>query len=254
MSEFKTPTEVIDLPSQGKVYPEGHPLSKGTIEIKYMTAREEDILASQNLIKKGVVLDKLFESVVVEKGVSVDDIFLGDKNAILLATRILGYGADYNVSVTDPFTGEEQQVNINLAQLKTKDVDFSKLNSKNEYEFTLPKGKLSIKFKLLTHKDEIAINADIQGMKRLGGKNAVDSDVTTRLRHMIVEVDGNRDKSIINQFISNSMLAQDSRELRKYVRNLTPDMDFKFEFVSELTGEAEALDIPFGVEFFYPSE
>ena len=108
-NKYEFPTEVIDLPSKGLVYPEGHPLRKGNVEIKYMTAREEDILASQSLIKKGVVLDKLFESVVVEKGVDINDIFIGDKNAILLATRVMGYGAAYEVEVTDPFTLEPQQ-------------------------------------------------------------------------------------------------------------------------------------------------
>lgn len=254
MSDIKLATEVIDLPSQGKVYPKDHPLSKGTVEIKYMTAREEDILASQNLIKKGVVLDKLFEAVVIEDGVNVDDIFIGDKNAILLATRILGYGADYKVAVTDPFTGEDQQVNINLATLKTKDVDFDELNGTNEYEYTLPKSKVKIKFKLLTHGDEKKINADLQALQRLAGKEGVSADISTRLRHTIVEVDGNHDSSVINQFVNNGLIAADSRELRKYIRTITPDMDFKFEFVSELTGEKEALDVPFGVEFFYPSE
>ena len=159
MANFEFPTEVITLPSKGLIYSESNPLSKGSVEIKYMTAREEDILASQNLIKKGVVLDKLFESVVVSEGVSVGDISVGDKNAILLATRILGYGADYNVEVTDPFTGETQKVTIDLAKIQTKEVDDTILNRENRYEFELPISKKKIKFKLLTHKDEIDIIA-----------------------------------------------------------------------------------------------
>ena len=114
MTNYDFPTEVITLPSKGLVYPESNPLSKGSIEIKYMTAREEDILSSQNLIKKGIVLDKLFESVVVEPNVLIADISIGDKNAILLATRILGYGSDYVVEVTDPFTLEKQKVGRDL--------------------------------------------------------------------------------------------------------------------------------------------
>ena len=132
MANNDFPTEVIDLPSKGKLYPESNPLSKGTVEIKYMTAREEDILASQNLIRKGVVLDKLFESVVVEKDVNVGDIFIGDKNAILLATRILGYGKDYQVEVTDPFSGEIQKTNIDLSKVQVKEVDTDFLNKYNE--------------------------------------------------------------------------------------------------------------------------
>ena len=255
MAKFDFPTEIVDLPSKGKLYPTDHPLSKGTVEIKYMTAREEDILASQNLIRKGVVLDKLFESVVVEEGLDIGDIFIGDKNAILLATRILGYGADYNVEVTDPFSGEQQKVSIDLSKVQTKDIDFDKLNQENRYEFELPTSKKTIKFRLLTHKDEIDINKEIQALNRLTkGDTVVSQDVTTRLRYMIQEVDGNTDRGFINNFVKNNLLAKDSRALREYIRDFTPDLNSKFNFVSELTGDEEALDIPFGVGFFYPTE
>ena len=80
MSQYEFATEIVSLPSQGKCYPETNPLSSGNIELKYMTAREEEILTSQSLIKKGVVLDKLFEAIIVDKGVNPDDIILGDKN------------------------------------------------------------------------------------------------------------------------------------------------------------------------------
>lgn len=255
MANFEFPTEVITLPSKGLIYSESNPLSKGSVEIKYMTAREEDILASQNLIKKGVVLDKLFESVVVSEGVSVGDISVGDKNAILLATRILGYGADYNVEVTDPFTGETQKVTIDLAKIQTKEVDDSLLNRENRYEFELPISKKKIKFKLLTHKDEIDINAEIQALNRLvKGDSVVSQDVSTRLRYMIQEVEGNTDRGFINNFVKNSLLARESKALREYVRTISPDLDLKYQFTSDLTGESEALDIPFGVGFFYPTE
>jgi len=255
MANFEFPTEVIELPSQGKVYPEGHPLSKGTVEIKYMTAKEEDILASQNLIRKGVVLDKLFESVVVESGLDIGDIFIGDKNAILLATRVLGYGADYQVEVTDPFTGELQKVTIDLSKIQIKDLDVNKLSSDNLYEFELPVSKKKVKIKLLTHKDELAINADIQAMNRLvKGKDVVSQDVSTRLRYMIQEVDGNNERGFINKWVQNSLLARDSRAIRNFVKEISPDLDLKYEFTSEITGETEALDIPFGIGFFYPTE
>jgi len=255
MANFDFPTEVIELPSQGKVYPEGHPLSKGTVEIKYMTAKEEDILASQNLIRKGVVLDKLFESVVVEPGLDIGDIFVGDKNAILLATRVLGYGADYEVEITDPFTLEPQKVTIDLSKVQTKDIDTDKLNTDNLYEFELPTLKKTIKFKLLTHKDEGDINKDIQAMQRLSkGGDIASQDVSTRLRYMIQEVDGNTDRGFINNFVKNNLLARDSRALRNYVREISPDLDLTFQFTSDITGETEALDIPFGAGFFYPSE
>jgi hypothetical protein len=254
MANFDFPTEVITLPSKGLVYPESNPLSRGSLQIKYMTAREEDILSSQNLIKKGLVLDKLFESVVVEPGVNVGDITIGDKNAILLATRILGYGSEYKVEVTDPFTIETQKVVIDLSKVQTKEIDESLLNRENRYEFLLPLSKKKIKFKLLTHKDESDINADIQAINRLSKGENISQDVSTRLRYMIQEVDGNVDRGFINNFVKNNLLARDSKALREYVKTISPDMNFKYEFTSDITGETEALDIPFGVGFFYPSE
>jgi len=255
MANYEFPTEIIDLPSKGKVYSPENPLSKGTVEIKYMTAREEDILASQNLIRKGVVLDKLFESVVVEEGVNIDDILIGDKNAILLATRILGYGKDYQVDITDPFSGEQQKTNVDLAKIQIKEIDSTLLNSNNKYEFELPIAKKKIVFKLLSHKDEKDINAEIQALNRLSkDKDGVSSEISTRLRYMIEEIEGNNDRGFINNFVKNNLLARDSRVLRNYIQQISPDLELKFDFTSDLTGEKEALDIPLGAGFFYPSE
>ena len=255
MSEHKFPTEIIDLPSQGKVYSQDNPLSKGSIEIKYMTAREEDILASQNLIRKGVVLDKLFEAVIVDKDINIDDIIIGDKNAILLATRILGYGADYKVEVTDPFTLEQQKVTVDLSKIQTKEIDFDLLSPENLYEFTLPISKKTVKLKILTHKDEQDINAEVQAIQRLSkDQDAVSSDLSTRLRYLIQEVDGNSDRGFINNYVRNELLARDSRAIRNYIQEITPDVDLRFNFTSSLTGESEALDIPMGAGFFYPTD
>lgn len=254
MNNFEFPTEVIDLPSKGLVYPENHPLRKGSIEIKYMTAREEDILANQNLIKKGIVLDKLFESVVVEPGVNVNDIFIGDKNAILLATRLLGYGADYIVEITDPFTFELQKVTIDLSKIQTREIDESILNSKNKYTFKLPKSGKTLTFKLLTHGDEVEINRELQSLDKIYKGKSVSFDVTTRLKYMIQAVDDNETRAYLNKWIQNEFLALDTKAFRKYVKEISPDMDLTFKFTSELTGETEALDIPFGASFFYPTE
>ena len=220
-----------------------------------MTAREEDILASQSLIRKGVVLDKLFESVVVEPNVNINDILIGDKNAILLATRVLGYGAEYKVEVTDPSTLEEQSVTIDLSKVKTKDFNEELLNSENLYKFKLPKSGTELEFKLLTHGDELEISKENQALARLyKGKGDTTFDVTTRLKYMIQSVDGNNDRGFITKWVQNSFLALDTKAFRKYVKEISPDMDLKFNFTSELTGEEEALDIPFGAGFFYPTE
>jgi hypothetical protein len=249
---FDFPTQVISLPSEGKVYPESNPLSKGTLEIKYMTAREEDILADRNLINKGIVLQKLLESVVVQPGVNADDLVVGDINAIYLATRMLGYGPEYDVEVTDPFSGEKQKVTIDLSAIQTKDIDFSKLNQQNRYELELPVSKKKLVVRLLTHKDEKDINQEIQALERLSKGKSVGTDVTTRFKYMIVEVDGNSDRGFINKFVPN-MLAGDTKALRAFFKEISPDLDMTFQFTSEVTGEVEALSIPFGISFFYPT-
>jgi hypothetical protein len=251
-STFNFPTQVISLPSEGKVYAESNPLSNGTLEIKYMTAREEDILADRNLINKGIVLQKLLESVVVQPGVNVDDLVIGDINAVYLATRMLGYGPDYDVEITDPFSGEKQKVTIDLSIIQTKDIDYSKLNTQNRYELNLPVSKKKLIVRLLTHKDEKDISHEIQAMERLTKGKSAGSDVTTRFKYMIVEVDGNSDRGFINKFVPN-MLAGDTKALRNFFKELSPDLNMKYDFVSEITGETEALDIPFGISFFYPS-
>jgi hypothetical protein len=249
---FDFPTQVISLPSEGRVYAESNPLSKGTLEIKYMTAREEDILADRNLINKGIVLQKLLESVVVQPGVNADDLVVGDINAVYLATRMLGYGPEYDVEVTDPFSGEKQKVTIDLSAIQTKDVDFSKLNKENRYELVLPVSKKKLIVRLLTHKDEKDINQEIQAMERLTKGKSVGTDVTTRFKYMIVEVDGNSDRGFINKFVPN-MLAGDTKALRTFFKEISPDLDMTFQFTSEVTGDVEALSIPFGISFFYPT-
>ena len=249
---FDFPTQVISLPSEGRCYAESNPLSKGTLEIKYMTAREEDILADRNLINKGIVLQKLLESVVVQPGVNVDDLVVGDINAVYLATRMLGYGADYDVEISDPFSGEKQKVTIDLSKLQTKDINLDILNPQNKYELTLPVSKKKLVVRLLTHKDEKDINQEIQALERLSKGKTTSTDVTTRFKYMIVEVDGNTDRGLINKFVPN-MLAGDTKALRNFFKEISPDMNMTFEFVSEVTGDTEALDIPFGISFFYPT-
>ena len=251
MANYDFPTEVIALPSQGKVYPEGHPLSSGEIEIKYMTAREEEILASQNLIRKGVVLDKLFESIIVDKSINIDDIFLGDKNAIMLATRILGYGPEYKIELENEL-GEKEQISVDLGKVQTKEIDFSKLNRENRYTFKTKSG-IEVIFKLLTHGDEKKIDTDVRALERLN-KGGTSSELTTRYRYMIVSVDGKEDTSSITKFINNQFLTIDTRAFRELIRELQPDINMEFEYENPQTGETEARPIPMGVGFFWPTE
>ena len=249
--KYDFPTEVITLPSEGKCYPEDHPLSSGELEIKYMTAKEEEILASQNLISKGVVLDKLFESIIADKKINIDDIIIGDKNAIVLATRILGYGPEYKIQV--PSIEGQTEIQIDLSKVQTKDVDLDKLNRENIYEWVTPVGKNVIKWRMLTHGDEKMIDTDVRAMNRLN-KDGASAELTTRYRYMIKSVDGKEDTKSIVDFVNNKFLARDTRAFRTHIKELQPDMKMEFEYDNPNTGEKEMTPIPMGVGCFWPSE
>jgi hypothetical protein len=240
MSEFKIPTETIELPSKGLLYPEGSELAKGTIEMKYMTAREEDILTNQSYIKNGTVLDKLIKSLIVSK-VNYDDILIGDKNAIMIAARILGYGKDY----TFIYDGEEHTIDLSTLESKPLHPEVEK-NKVNEFEYTLPHSENRLTFRFLTHKDEQDINRELEGLKKIN-KDA-SPDLTTRLKYIITSVEGSREKKDIRDFVDNYLLAKDSRALRDHLKKLQPDVDMSF-FPSD---GGDRVNIPIGVSFFWP--
>ena len=246
MSEHKFPTELIDLPSQGKVYPKDSPLSGGKIELKYMTTREEDILMSQNLIKKGLVIDKLIDSLIVTKGVKQDDLILGDKNAVLIAARILAYGPEYTVKIPNPNNIDEQiEHTFDLAKCEFKEVVEGLDYSKNSFDYTTEIGKNKLKFKLLTGVEEKLINKDVEQSAKFG----YESNISTRLRYQVTEVDGDTNQDTINNYTQN-MLARDSAAFRKYIQEITPDIDMEQKI--ELGGETVSVSIPLTVEFFWP--
>jgi hypothetical protein len=248
------PTEIVPLPSKGLLYSEDHPLAEGTIEMKYMTAKEEDILTSQNLIKQGVVLDKLFESLIVTP-INYGDLYVGDKNAIMVAARILGYGKDYVVEVDDPFSpGTKQKVTIDLTQIEHKEVDYSLFEQrKNEFDFELPQSRRVVTFRLMTHNLDKQIQTEIKGMNKTRVRTGIDNELTTRLKNIIVAIDGETGRATINNFVDNELFAMDSRALRSHIKAISPDLDMTFTFVSEATGEVKEMDIPMGVSFFWPS-
>ena len=246
MSEYKFPTEIIDLPSEGKVYPKESPLSSGKLELKYMTTREEDILMSENLIKKGVVIDKLLDSLIVTKGVKQEDLILGDKNAVLVAARILAYGPEYTVEVTNPNDIDEKiEHTFDLSQCPFKELSKKVDYLGNSFEFVTPVGKNKLKFKLLTGADEKLIDKDLKQSSKFGHS----TEITTRLRYAIIEVDGDSKLQTINAFIQ-TLLARDSVALRNYIRDISPDIDLTSEV--EIGGEAVSVNIPLTVEFFWP--
>tara|TARA_R100001015_G_C4615512_1_gene171508 strand:+ start:105 stop:854 length:750 start_codon:yes stop_codon:yes gene_type:complete len=238
------PTENVTLPSKGLLYPEDSPLRSGTIEMKYMTAREEDILTNQNYIAKGTVIDKLLQSLIVTPNVKYNEILLGDKNAILIAARVLGYGADY----TFEYMGNSYT--IDLAEVEDKEIDESLLiNGKNEIKFTLPTSKIDVTFKLLTHLDEKNVSKEIEGLKKFD-KNS-ERTLSTRLKYQLLSVNGDYEKKTIRNFVDNIMLARDSRAFRNYLKEIQPDIDLTFEHIDG-AGKSRTLDVPIGVQFFWP--
>jgi len=240
MAEFNLPTEIVELPSQGKLYAPDSPLSKGTIEMKYMTAKEEDILTNQSYIRDGVVLDKLLQSLIVTK-FNYSDLLIGDKNAIMVAARILGYGKDYKFT----YAGEEQVVD--LSQIDNLPLNEEVENStSNNFSFTLPQSKNTVTFKLLTHGDEKKIEQELKGLSKLSKNNS--PTVTTRLKHQILSVNGEDEKPKVREFVDNYLLAQDSRALREEIKRIGPDVDLTF-FPE---GRDRRVDIPIGLSFFWP--
>jgi len=248
MSEFRFPTEIIDLPSKGLVYPESSPLSSGTIELKYMSAKEEDILTNSNFIEKGIVIDKLLQSMIVTK-CDYNELILGDKNAILVAARILGYGAEYNVEVKDKY-GKQIPVKIDLSNLKNKEINESLfIKGKNEFNFLLPQSKVTVTFKLLSSADESKIEQEIKGLKKIHPNDSF--DVTTRLKHTIIAINGDSSVEKIRYFVDNMML-QDSRALRKYINEITPDLDMTFSYEDSKGDVVEGVSIPMNINFLWP--
>lgn len=248
MNEFRFPTEVIDLPSKGLVYPESSPLSSGTIELKYMSAKEEDILTNTNFIEKGIVIDKLLQSMIVTK-CDYNDLIVGDKNAILVAARILGFGAEYPVEITDKY-GKKIPVTVNLSELKNKEINESLfVKGKNEFNFTLPQSKVTVTFKLLNASDETKIDSEVKGLKKAYPNESF--DVTTRLKHTITAINGDSRDETIRYFVDNMMLT-DSRALRKYINEIMPDLEMVFSYEDSKGDVVEGVSLPMNINFLYP--
>jgi len=232
------PTEIIDLPSKGLLYPSENPLSSGKVEMCYMTAKHEDILTNQSYIQKGIVLDKLLQALIVSK-INYSDLITGDKNAIMVAARVLGYGKDY----TFDYNGIEY--NVDLTKIDNKPFEHSNKGI-NEFSYTLSSTNTNITYKILTHGDEQKIQAELDGLKKINSNSS--PELSTRLKYLITSVNEDRETKTIREFVDNHLLARDSRELRKHVKENQPDVDLTF-FPE---GSSTRVDIPIGIKFFWP--
>ena len=249
-SKFTVPTEMVDLPSKGLLYPKDSPLSAGQIEIKYMTAREEDILTNANLLRQGLAIEKMLKS-IIKTPIDYEDLILGDRNAILIAARILAYGKDYAFNYFNPNTMESEVVNGDLQSVKYKTVNAALFNEKNEFSFELPFTKNTITFKALTVAEDRKIDEEIKGMKKNLGE-AAPGLLTTKLKHQITSVNGDYSTKTVRDFIdSGALLSKDSLPLRKYIESIIPDIDSQITFTTK-GGEEVTTEMPMTAEFFFP--
>jgi hypothetical protein len=243
MAELKIPTELVSLPSKGLLYPSTSPLAKGQIEMSYMTAKHEDILTNVNYIRQGTVIDKLLQALIVTP-IDYNELLVGDKNAILIAARVLGYGKEYTFN----YGGKEYTVDLSL--LEDKEVDGKLLKpGANEFAFTLPHSGNTITFKILTHGDEQKIEAEIKGLQKINPNNT--TDVTTRLKYMITSVEGKREQKDIRDFVDNYLIAKDARSIREYYNKVSPDINLKY-YPQEMDYVGEGINIPISINFFWP--
>jgi len=246
------PTELVPLPSSGKVYPPSSSLyGKETVEIRPMTAREEDILTSRALLKKGTVVTELIKSCLIDKTINTLDLLAGDRNALMVAVRITGYGPEYAAEVVCSECDAKNQQTFNLAELPIKRLEIDPVvEGQNSFEFVLPHTKKKVKFKFTTGKDEEELSLTQEKQKKLGLKT--DSTVTTALQQAIISIDGIEDRSKINNFIK-MMPARDSLALRNYIRQNEPGLTMKQNMTCPECGHSEEVNMPLGVSFLWPT-
>ena len=249
---FAVPTEFVDLPSVWAFYPENHPLfGVDTVEIRYMTAKDEDILTSPALLKKGLAVDRFLQNIIVDKSIKVEDLFIGDKNAVLVAARVTGFGSLYETRITCPSCGETSPHEVNLTDVETtygEEVDEVTTTEQGTYLLSLPTSGVEVEFRLLTGRDERHLVQLTENRKR---KKLQEAPLTDQFKQFVVSLNGIEDRSQINNFITN-MPTLDSTMLRMAYRKIVPNIDMTQYFTcSECSAETE-LEVPFTAEFFWP--
>ena len=247
---FVIPTEFVDLPSKGKFYPSDHPLHDvETVEIKYMTAKDTDILTSASLLKKGVAIDRMLENVLVDKNIKVNDLLIGDKNALIIGARISGFGEGYNVTVEcrDCATKNDEIFNLKEAQIKEFDPD-TKFSDQGTFFIKLPQTEVEVECKLLTAADEHHLLGLADKKRKL---NLPDAIITDQCKSFIVSLNGVIERSVVDEFVE-SMPARDANYLRKEYEKVRPDVDTSYSFECNLCGAENDIELPFTTTFFWP--
>ena len=246
--EFLVPTEEVELPSKGVFYESG----KKTVKVKYLTAEEDDILFSPELIKSGKVLDALLQVAIIDKDLNPMEMLIGDRNAVLIHLRRTGLGNIYQPGkMTCPSCNEEYVPDVDLDKLTLKELE-DMPDENGHYDFLLPLMKKKIKFRMLNGKDESKISKTSDTGKKAKGKYKVSKGITERYRLQIMEVEGNKDKLYIAKLIS-AMPMRDSIAFREYVKLMSPGIDFNYMFECTKCGHNYEGDVPMTYRLFYPN-
>ena len=253
--DFVTPTEFVELPSQGRFYNENHPLhNQETIEIRHMTAKDEDILTSQTLLKKGVAIEKLIQNVIADKTIDSTTLTTGDRNAIIVAARISGYGAEYNTSVVCPACMTKGTYSFDLNNKSVyhgddhDDLDITETEN-GTFLTLLPSTNVRAEIRVLTGADESSITEIVQKNKK---RSAFESNLTSQIQKFVVSLNEETDPQVINKFVE-MMPAYDARHVRKVYRAVTPTVDLSQDFRCSDCGHEQKLEVPFTTDFFWPN-
>jgi hypothetical protein len=251
--KIPTPAEAVPLPSEGNVYPAGSPLHGAQfVEIRAMTAKDEDILTSRALIKQGKVVDALLKSCVLTKGLDVEDMLAGDRNALIIGIRVTGYGSDYTATVECPQCEAKSEHSFNLSKLPIKPLTGKPLSvGHNAFAFTLPRSGKKVVFKIPTGRDQTELTAALDQIRKSTGL-ANERIVTTSLHSQILAIDDVTDRNVLQAMVE-SLPAQDSRALRKHMAEIEPGVDMKQTFICQSCAAESVVEVPLGTEFFWPS-
>jgi len=249
---FVVPTEFVELPSEGDFYPEGHPLhGKASIEIKHMTAKEEDILTSESLLRKGIAIERLLQSLMVDKSIKLDDLLVGDKNALIVGARITGYGPDYRTHVSCPSCHSSQEAEFDLLDLensKSALPEGVERSTEDTFFVPLPHSGISVELRLLTGNEE---RKYLSTSNRKRKKKLLESSTTDLLRLLIMSVDGYEDVESINNLLE-VLPVKDSVHIRKTYEQISPDVDLSQDFECQSCGHEGSIGVPLNADFFWP--
>ena len=251
---FVIPTEFVELPSGGKFYSQNHPLhNQASIEIKQLTAKEEDILTSRTLLKSGVAIDRVLQNIIMNKQINADSLLVGDRNAILIAARISGYGNDYKTTISCPSCGLSQATTFDLNYLEFQDSSLSNgldITNNNDGTFTttLPRTKVKVDFRLLNGRDEKNMLAQIESDRK---RKRPETNITSQIRNIVVAVNGDETPEAVNYLIEN-MPSLDARHLRTCYKLTAPDVDMTQVFTCEECNYEQELEVPLTADFFWP--